>query len=535
MQRILIVEDDTALSNGIALAMKKEEFEFIQCFDKKSAERAFASQKFELIILDINLPDGSGLDFCQMIRKRSDVPIIFLTANDMEIDVVTGFEIGADDYITKPFSLAILRARILAQLRKNGEKTKSGKYSENEICFDFDAMLFIKDGTVYTLTGSFDMDKFVSKFIDVDFQIAHAAYFKNKFRNDTPVSKTTISAIEEQKSFDRGGLIYNIPEIKIISKYDGNVEYEAGKMYLPDGSSVPIADIYAMDDFVLENLEIVKGSYDKNKFKTGKFLLLGLTADDNGNIMYNKALYSIGEKVKLKVLQDDFNTNFDGAKEYEVMGYYRMRSTNCSRRYGSVAFAMPLEELRTYDKNPVPMTYICNAKAGKEDELEAFIKSYTESVEIQMSYNSRETYKKEFEDLQNMILSIGGVLCLIIGIIGILNFINSVFTSIIARRSEFAMMESVGMTKVQLRKMLIYEGLYCGFFTIAISFILTGIFTFGVLSQFSKAVWFMSYKFVILPLLIAYPVLLALSVLIPYLAFRGVGKQSVVERLRIAE
>ncbi|NLL06564.1 MAG: response regulator transcription factor [Clostridiaceae bacterium] len=146
MQRILIVEDDTALSNGIALAMKKEEFEFIQCFDKKSAERAFASQKFELIILDINLPDGSGLDFCQMIRKRSDVPIIFLTANDMEIDVVTGFEIGADDYITKPFSLAILRARILAQLRKNGEKTKSGKYSENEICFDFDAMLFIKDG-----------------------------------------------------------------------------------------------------------------------------------------------------------------------------------------------------------------------------------------------------------------------------------------------------------------------------------------------------------------------------------------------------
>lgn len=389
--------------------------------------------------------------------------------------------------------------------------------------------------TVYTLTGSFDMDKFVSKFIDVDFQVAHAAYFKNKFRDDTPVSKTTISAIEEQKSFDRGGLIYNIPEMMIISKYDGNVEYEAGKMYLPDGSTVPIADIYAMDDFVLENLEIVKGSYDKDKFKTGKFLLLGLTADDNGNIMYDKALYRIGEKVKLKVYQDDLSTNFDGAKEYEVMGYYRMRSTNCSRRYGSVAFAMPLEELRNYDKNPVPMTYICNAKDGKEDELEEFIKSYTKSVEIQMSYNSRETYKKEFEDLQNMILSVGGVLCLIIGIIGILNFINSVFTSIVTQRREFAMMESVGMTKWQLRKMLIYEGLYCGFLTIAISFILTGIFTLGVLSQFSKVIWFMSYKFDILPLFIAYPVLLVLSALIPYLAFIGVDKQSVVERLRIAE
>jgi putative ABC transport system permease protein len=388
--------------------------------------------------------------------------------------------------------------------------------------------------TAYTMTESFDMDKYVSNFIDVDFQIAHAAYYKYKFSDETPVSKTMISAIEGQESFDRGGLIYNIPEIRIISKYDGNVEYEAGRMYLPDGSSVPIADVYAMDDFVMENLEIVKGSYDKEKFKTGKFLLLGLFADDNGNIMYDKALYQIGEKVKLKVFQHDLNINFDDAKEYEVMGYYRMRPTNCSRRYGSVAFAMPLEELRTYD-NPVPMTYICNAKAGREDELEAFIKSYTESVEIQMLYNSRETYKKEFKDLQNMILSVGGVLCLIIGIIGILNFINSVFTSIITRRREFAMMESVGMTKRQLRKMLIYEGLYCGFYTIAISFLLTILFTFGVISQFSKVIWFMNYKFDIQPLLIAYPVLLVLSALIPYLAFIGVDKQSVVERLRIAE
>lgn len=146
MQRILIVEDDAALSNGIVIAMKKEEFEFIQCFDKKSAEKAFASQRFELIILDINLPDGSGLDLCKMIHSRSDVPIIFLTANDMETDVVTGFETGADDYITKPFSLAILRARILAQLRKNTEKPKGVKFVENGICFDFDAMLFTKNG-----------------------------------------------------------------------------------------------------------------------------------------------------------------------------------------------------------------------------------------------------------------------------------------------------------------------------------------------------------------------------------------------------
>lgn len=113
--KFLIVEDDTALNNGIALSFDKENA--LQAYSVSEALSLF-DETVEFIILDINLPDGNGLDLCRRIRKTSQVPIIMLTANDMELDIVSGLESGADDYVTKPFSLAVLRARVNAVLRQ---------------------------------------------------------------------------------------------------------------------------------------------------------------------------------------------------------------------------------------------------------------------------------------------------------------------------------------------------------------------------------------------------------------------------------
>jgi len=118
MKKILIIEDELSLSNGVAIALKNSEFTIIQARDLNSARMEIQKTTYDLIILDINLPDGSGLDFLKELRKFSAIPVIMLTAKDMETDVITGFEFGADDYITKPFSLMILRARVHAQLRK---------------------------------------------------------------------------------------------------------------------------------------------------------------------------------------------------------------------------------------------------------------------------------------------------------------------------------------------------------------------------------------------------------------------------------
>ncbi len=145
--KILIVEDDRALNNGIALSLGGDDI--LQAFCIEEANRLLASD-IDLIILDINLPDGSGLDFCRKMRETSQVPIIFLTANDMEIDIVTGLETGADDYITKPFSLAVLRARVNAVSRRR--QTDGNIFHLGKMEFDFDNMKFLVDNVPVELS-----------------------------------------------------------------------------------------------------------------------------------------------------------------------------------------------------------------------------------------------------------------------------------------------------------------------------------------------------------------------------------------------
>lgn len=142
--KILIVEDDIALSEGIVLAFKDSGFTFVQVENLQQANRQIATNCFDLIILDVNLPDGNGLDLLKQLRQSSPVPIIILTANDMEIDVVTGLELGADDYITKPFSLMILRARVHARLR-NTTRSSSDTIKIDRFYFSFVKMEFTKD------------------------------------------------------------------------------------------------------------------------------------------------------------------------------------------------------------------------------------------------------------------------------------------------------------------------------------------------------------------------------------------------------
>lgn len=151
MQKILLLEDDVALGNGIRLALQGPQVQIVLCRTLAQAQDPIAQGSFDLMILDINLPDGSGLQLLEQVRKRSDVPVILLTANDMEMDVVTGLESGADDYITKPFSLAILRARVNAQLRR-GTSPKTSCIEIDGFRFDFDRMEFRRDGQIIELS-----------------------------------------------------------------------------------------------------------------------------------------------------------------------------------------------------------------------------------------------------------------------------------------------------------------------------------------------------------------------------------------------
>ncbi len=117
--KILLVEDDLSLINGLSFAIRKQGYELDIARTVLETEAIFADKNYDLIILDVSLPDGSGFDICKKIRKISKVPIIFLTAADEETDIIMGLDIGGDDYITKPFKLAVLMSKINAVLRRS--------------------------------------------------------------------------------------------------------------------------------------------------------------------------------------------------------------------------------------------------------------------------------------------------------------------------------------------------------------------------------------------------------------------------------
>jgi DNA-binding response OmpR family regulator len=142
---IMILEDDTALCKGIELALSATNRQFVLCHDIKQAKTMLQNSKPDLAILDINLPDGSGLDFCTLLRTAGyAMPVLMLTANDTEMDMVAGLEHGADDYITKPFSLAVFRARVDALMRRGTYNV--GKQGVENLIFDFEAQRFEKMG-----------------------------------------------------------------------------------------------------------------------------------------------------------------------------------------------------------------------------------------------------------------------------------------------------------------------------------------------------------------------------------------------------
>jgi len=148
---VMILEDDTALCNGVELALAAPGRRFLSCHSIAAAKATLQKSSPDLFILDINLPDGSGLTFCSELRATGfTAPVLMLTANDTELDMVTGFQSGADDYVAKPFSLAVLRARIDALLRRgsySADKTFTGHFA-----FDFEALRFEKSGQAIELS-----------------------------------------------------------------------------------------------------------------------------------------------------------------------------------------------------------------------------------------------------------------------------------------------------------------------------------------------------------------------------------------------
>lgn len=151
-QKILLLEDDDSLNHSVSLKLKKEGYLVYSAFTVEEALSFYRNNNFSLIICDISLPDGSGLDFCSHVRKESDILFLFLTALDREEDIMAGYKRGADDYVTKPFSLSVLISKVNALLKRFPSEEPQTIISENITLFPGEKRV-MKDGAYLNLTA----------------------------------------------------------------------------------------------------------------------------------------------------------------------------------------------------------------------------------------------------------------------------------------------------------------------------------------------------------------------------------------------
>ena len=181
------------------------------------------------------------------------------------------------------------------------------------------------------------------------------------------------------------------------------------------------------------------------------------------------------------------------------------------------------------------MKTLFNVSKKDEKQIESRLENYCTNINDDLTYTSKSTMEAEFATLQNMIVIVGGFLSFVLALIGILNFVNTILTGILSRKQEFAMLESVGMTRKQLREMLMWEGGYYALFTSIVAVLAGSILSMTLIKSYTSGVFFFKWKFTVLPILICIPFLLLIVLFVPYLACEKMCRISVVERIRSGE
>ena len=395
--------------------------------------------------------------------------------------------------------------------------------------------------TAVTISRGFDMDKYIQNMVVSDFYITDKTVTSpvgGERRLDS-ITPEIAGDVKNFKGISEIGYTYMRQQMHTLSDeaYENAKKIcEEYKENLPEkyvGQQIRdvyekheiISSIYGVDGIAEDKLEICEGELDREKFKSGNYIIVSSFADDGGGHYYD-----IGDKVTI-----DFGNG--KTKEYEVMAIGNVTyalSPQFSYLLG-VDFIVYSDEFISQTGEVNALNIAFNAKDGEYDRVEEQVKNYCENINSGLDFKSRSTYADSFHDAQNMYLIVGGILSFILGLIGLLNFINSMITSISARQHEFAVLQSIGMTGGQLKKMLICEGgLYAA---VSIGFTLTAgnLVSYALIMAISNQMWFFTYHFTVMPLIYSVAVLAAASVLIPIVCYNKMCKTSIVNRLRVSE
>lgn len=207
----------------------------------------------------------------------------------------------------------------------------------------------------------------------------------------------------------------------------------------------------------------------------------------------------------------------------------------CYRYYGNDEFVLNAETFCEMTGKSDVMLYAFDTDDSVEASMEEFLHNYTENINSRYGYESKQTYVEEFESFRSMFLTVGGLLSFIVGMVGVLNFINAILTGILTRKRELAMLQSIGMTGKQLKTMLVTEGLLYAIGSVVLASIFFVAVSPLAALVLEKLFWFFSYKPTFIPILIVAPIFAIVGCVVPLLVYRSVSKLTIVERLRESE
>lgn len=426
---------------------------------------------------------------------------------------------------------------------------------------------------VYTFTGGFDMDKYLRNVVS-DFIVADASYFQSMgiFSVDTALDEDVISDIKAQGTVTDSGKVYGqvkeidafLPEARFRELWEDmltpeEIDLQAGLAEsLPDGTLAANASLYGMEDYALSRVKVIDGDIAPLYDPAQNAVAVAAFTDDYGEIYgYEKGLRP-GDTVTLRyvdekeyyyldngeIIPDLENAGEDRAYGSRAKTYQDVEYTVCAivdvpnaisyryRMVGAEYFVLGAGRFLQDSGSGSVMCFAYDTDEESTAAMEGFLADYTENVEPLYDYESKGSYAAEFEGFRNMFLLLGGVLSFIMVLVGILNFFNAILTGIISRKREFAVLQSVGMTGRQLKRMLVYEGLFYALGAAAAALALSVAFGPLLGGVMGSMFWFFTYRFTVTPILIAIPIFALLGALIPLAVYRVVSRLTIVERLR---
>ena len=404
----------------------------------------------------------------------------------------------------------------------------------------------------YAKNAAFDMEKYLADLTIADFTLSDSSsedYLNGYDPHGTTLTGELVSAAESQQGLEAVGHQYSaqidwqideatLQNVAAFYTEERLADWEsydpAGAQALRDAlsSGGASATLYGLDGIPLDTITqqqyLMEGSFDAAAFASGDYILAVGPSVELGESYPVLPTSPVGSVVELN------------GRSYTVMAIVCPLNpvTQLAPQQGengkfALSFILPTAVFREQWPDHTLRQLFLNTDDSHIESMQAFLDEYMASTNPGLPVTSRQTMAEQYQTQTRSSAVMGNAVSVVIALVGVLNFINSMVTAIVSRRREFAVMQSVGMTKKQLCRMLVNEGLYYAGLTLLFSYLISA-FAVGVVVRAMVEGGFTTFRFTLLPLVACTPVLIFFAVLIPYLCFRNLEKHSIVERLRAA-